>query len=73
MIKPTRELGMNGKSKPVCDMGAIVLMLGAFADWLPSVAAFLSVVWMGIRIYETDTVQSILDKVFEHRKKDKRG
>ena len=29
---------------------------------LPSVAALFTILWTGIRIYETDTIQSIIKK-----------
>jgi hypothetical protein len=35
-------------------------VIGALAGWLPSVAALFTIVWTGIRIYETQTVQKIL-------------
>jgi hypothetical protein len=48
------KLGMDGLS--------VVTMLGALFDMLPSVAALFTILWTGIRIYETDTVQSIIKK-----------
>jgi hypothetical protein len=48
------KLGIDGIS--------VVTMLGALFDMLPSVAALFTILWTGIRIYETDTVQSIIKK-----------
>jgi hypothetical protein len=31
-------------------------------DMLPAVAAIFTIIWTGIRIYETDTVQKFLGK-----------
>jgi hypothetical protein len=48
------KLGMDGLS--------VLTMLGALFDMLPSVAALFTILWTGIRIYETDTIQSIIKK-----------
>jgi hypothetical protein len=48
------KLGIDGIS--------VVTMLGALFDMLPSVAALFTILWTGIRIYETDTIQSIIKK-----------
>lgn len=51
--------------KHVLDGSAIAVTLGALMDWLPAVAAGLSIVWTGIRIYETRTVQRMLGREVE--------
>lgn len=38
------------------------VLLATVADILPPVAAALSIVWVCIRIYETETVQKWLEK-----------
>jgi hypothetical protein len=48
------KLGIDGLS--------VATMLGALFDMLPSVAALFTILWTGIRIYETDTVQSLLKR-----------
>lgn len=42
------------------DGTSLMIILASFADWLPSVAALLSITWLLIRIYETDTLQQLL-------------
>jgi hypothetical protein len=37
-------------------------LLATFAGWLPHISALLTVIWMGLRIYETKTVQKWLGK-----------
>jgi hypothetical protein len=32
----------------------------SLATWLPPLASLFTIVWLGIRIYETDTVKSII-------------
>jgi len=36
--------------------------VGSVLQWLPEVAAIFTIVWTGIRIYETKTVQKWLKK-----------
>jgi hypothetical protein len=31
-------------------------------SWLPPIASLFTIVWLGIRIYETDTVQKLIKK-----------
>ena len=44
----------------VMDSVSLVTLFGAMADLLPPVAALLTIVWVLIRIYETETVQWLL-------------
>ena len=41
---------------------SVVTVVGTLIDMLPSIAALFTIVWTAIRIYETDTVQSLLGK-----------
>jgi hypothetical protein len=49
-------------AKHIVDALSIVTVLGTLANMLPSIAALFTIVWTGIRIYETDTVQSWVGK-----------
>jgi hypothetical protein len=49
-------------TKHVLDGLSVITVLGALVDILPAVAALFTIVWTGIRIYETDTVQKFLGK-----------
>ena len=49
---------MNDKT-PI-DITAGVIAFGAFIEWLPAVASLLTIVWMAIRIIETNTVQKLI-------------
>jgi len=31
-------------------------------SWLPPIASLFTIVWLGIRIYESETVQKLLEK-----------
>lgn len=49
-------------AKHVGDAVSVVVVLGALAKVLPPIAAFLTIVWTAIRIYETRTVQRLLGR-----------
>ena len=49
-------------AKNVTDALSVVTVVATLVDMLPSIAALFTIVWTGIRIYETDTVQRILGK-----------
>lgn len=44
-------------TKHVLDGLSVITVLGALVDILPAIAALFTIVWTGIRIYETETVQ----------------
>lgn len=48
--------------KHVADGLSIVTVVGTLAGVLPSIAAIFTILWTGIRIYETDTVQSFINR-----------
>ena len=48
--------------KHVVDGLSIATVLGTLAEFLPAAAALFTVVWTGIRIYETRTIQKLLGK-----------
>lgn len=49
-------------SKYVIDAVSFVTVLGTLTKVLPAIAALFTIIWTGIRIYETDTVQQLLGK-----------
>jgi hypothetical protein len=48
--------------KYLTDGASILTVVGTLSGFLPGVAAVFTIVWTGIRIYETDTVQNLLKK-----------
>lgn len=51
---------MNGETvKHVADAAAASVAVGAFMAWLPPLAALFTIVWTGIRIYETETFRRL--------------
>ncbi len=48
--------------KHAVDALSIVTVVGTLVEMLPSVAAIFTIVWTGIRIWETETVQNLLGR-----------
>jgi hypothetical protein len=44
-------------TKHILDGLSVITVIGALVEILPAIAALFTIVWTGIRIYETDTVQ----------------
>jgi hypothetical protein len=49
-------------AKTAGDALSLVTVVGTLAEVLPAIAALLTIVWTGFRIYELDTVQGWLGK-----------
>jgi len=52
-------------TKHAIDAVSVVTVVGTLNDILPPLAALFTIVWTGLRIYESETVQNII-----HKKKD---
>jgi hypothetical protein len=48
--------------KYALDAVSVATVVGALVDTLPAIAALFTIVWTGIRIWETDTVQRWLKR-----------
>ena len=48
--------------KSIGDVLSIVTVVGTLIEMLPSVAAIFTIVWTGIRIWETETVQRMFGR-----------
>lgn len=46
--------------KQTVDVASVATVVGTLAGILPAVAALFTIVWTGIRIYESKTVQNFL-------------
>ena len=55
-------INMDEASKYIVDALSFITVLGTLAEMLPSIAALFTIVWTGIRIYETRTVQKWIGK-----------
>ena len=54
--------GHHETAKTVTDALSIVTVVGTLMEVLPAVAALFTIIWTGIRIYETDTIQRLLGR-----------
>ena len=48
--------------KTALDGLSLVTVVGTLVDMLPSFAALFTIIWTGIRIWETDTVQNLFGR-----------
>ena len=48
--------------KHMIDGASILTVIGTLVEFLPAVSAILSIVWVAIRIYETETVQKLVNR-----------
>jgi hypothetical protein len=49
-------------AKQIVDGLSLLTVVGTLTEMLPSISALLSIVWVGIRIWETDTVQGLFGR-----------
>lgn len=49
-------------TKQVVDAVSVLTVVGTIGEVLPPLAALFTLVWTGIRIYETETVQGLLGR-----------
>ena len=61
---------MNNDIKAMADGAAVVMGLGGFLGWMTPIVALiggiLTIVWMIIRIWETETVKNLVAKYAKH-------
>lgn len=50
------------ETKDAIDVVAASTGVMALMSWLPPVASLFTIVWLGIRIYESETVQKLVNK-----------
>jgi hypothetical protein len=48
--------------KTMLDGLSVITVVGTLVDMLPSIAAVFTILWTGIRIWETDTMQRMLGR-----------
>jgi len=62
---------MNSEVKTLTDGAALTVTFSGVMGWMTPVAtligSLLGIVWMCIRIYETDTVQKLVHRDAEHK------
>ena len=60
---------MIESTKEALDIAAASTAVASLAAWLPPTASILTIVWLGIRIYESVTIQNLV----HGREKDRDG
>ena len=53
---------MTEESKQAIDVFAASTGVMSVAAWLPPLASIFTIIWLGLRIYESETVQKIVHK-----------
>ena len=57
-------------AKAMADGAAVVVGLGGFMGWMTPVVTLiggvLTIVWLALRIYETETVKALIAKYAKH-------
>lgn len=61
MTDPLSHISEGGKH--ALDILSVGTLLGTLFQFLPGIAALLTIVWTAIRIIETDTVRGIIAKI----------
>jgi len=49
-------------AKAVADGAAVLTTVGVMATWLPPLASLFTIVYLGLRIWESDTVRKITNR-----------
>jgi len=49
-------------TKHIIDGASVLTVVGTLSGVLPAIAALFTIIWTGIRIYESDTIQKLLSK-----------
>jgi hypothetical protein len=53
-------VNMQDSLNHVGDAAAALVVVGTISQILPAIAALFTIIWMGIRIYESDTIQKLI-------------
>ena len=53
---------MVESAKETVDILAATTALATIAAWLPPFASLFTIIWLGLRIYESDTVQNLIGR-----------
>ena len=61
---------MDEPTKHAVDAASVFTAVGSILAWLPAIAALFTIVWTGIRIYETKTVQTWVKRRKENASKE---
>ena len=57
------------ETKQTLDVAAASTGVLSLVAWLPPVASLLTIIWLGLRIYESKTVQGLLGNSVDNNRK----
>jgi hypothetical protein len=49
-------------AKAVADGAAVLTTVGVMSTWLPPLASLFTIIYLGLRIWETDTVRKLTNR-----------
>ena len=49
-------------AKTVADGAAVLTTVGVMVTWLPPLASLFTIIYLGLRIWETDTVRKLTNR-----------
>lgn len=49
-------------AKAIADGAAVVTTVGVLATWLPPIASLFTIIYLGLRIWESDTVREMTNR-----------
>ena len=49
-------------AKAVADGAAVLTTVGVIATWLPPLASLFTIIYLGLRIWETDTIRGLTNR-----------
>lgn len=56
------SLMLDNQDKDLIDIAAASTGVMSLAAWLPPTASLFTIIWLGIRIYESKTVQDLVKR-----------
>tara|TARA_B100000768_G_scaffold143502_1_gene135682 strand:- start:149 stop:343 length:195 start_codon:yes stop_codon:yes gene_type:complete len=61
-VQNKKGLNLMEETKEVIDVAAASTGVLTMISWLPPTASLFTIVWLGIRIYESETIQKLVNK-----------
>ena len=53
------DMTQHDTAKAVADGAAVLTTVGVMATWLPPLASLFTIIYLGLRIWESDTVREL--------------
>jgi len=56
------DMTQHDTAKAVADGAAVLTTVGVMATWLPPLASLFTIIYLGLRIWESETVREITNR-----------